>query len=175
MEQLSDQPFISSARRWAVLSTLAAAVMALPVAAAAQSAYARSSALHDFQASGPVRLATNQVASVCATNYDSTAESILLALVDATPGPNSAGILASQQTQVPPRATACLYLPGANLPGPQQNVVGLVVENGFVNQGVIRQGIGIGGGGCIASLQILDALNQASVVVQMSSHHLTRN
>jgi hypothetical protein len=172
----SGRRYISSAQQWGLLSTLTAAVLAFPIVAAAQAhTYARSSALHDFEASGPVRLATDQVASVCATNYDNSTESILLALVDATPGPNSGGILASQQSQVPPRATACLYLPGANLPGPQQNVVGLVVENGFVNQGVIQQGIGIGGGGCIASLQILDALNKTVVIAQMASHHLKRN
>jgi hypothetical protein len=143
-------------RRWLVLSALAAVAASLPAAAAPRPT---TDALHDFEASGPVRLAGDQVLSVCATNYNADSHSMLLAVVDATPGANSPGILAAQQTQVAPYASACVYFTAANwqpLAGPQASVVGLGVDNGFVSQGAIRQTGGIGGGGCIVSMQVLD-------------------
>lgn len=153
------------ARFIAAAAGLALAVSAACAAAAGAAPQVR--ALHDFEASGPVRLAFDQVAAVCATNYGRATSSILLAIVDASPGANSSGILASLQVQVAPYQSACVYLPGASLQaqGLEASVVGLVVNNGVVDQGVIRQGIGIGGGGCIASLQVLEASTRKTVVL----------
>lgn len=152
-----------------LLPALAVAALSLPAAAAPP---ARQ--LHDFEASGPVRLAADQVVSVCATNYGRDMESVLLAVVDASPAANPAGVLTAQQAQLAPYASACVYLPGANWQqlGPQASVVGLVVDNGFVDQGVIRQGIGTGGGGCIVSMQVLEALTGKPAVFLPMRRHL---
>ena len=158
-------PCIFRLLRRLFIPALIGAACALPAAAARA-----PQALHEFDASGPLRLAPDQVASVCVTNYGNDSENLLLALVDATPGPNPAGVLASQQVRLAPHASACLNVPGANLwvSGPQLNVIGLVIGNGFVNQGRIGQGTGAGGGGCIASLQILDALSKTTSIAQMT-------
>lgn len=153
-----------------LLPALAVAALSLPAAAAPP---ARQ--LHDFEASGPVRLAADQVVSVCATNYGGGTHSMLFAVVDATPVANSPGILVSQQTVLAPFASACVYFAGANWQpqiGPQAAVVGLVVDNGFVDQGVIRQGIGVGGGGCIVSMQVLEALTGKPAVFLPMRRHL---
>ena len=169
MSRFSISPCIPRRLRSVLIPALLGAAFALPAAAARA-----PQALHDFEASGPLRLAPDQMASLCVTNYGSENENILLALVDATPGSNPAGILASQQVRLAPHASACLNVPGANLwvSGPQLNVIGLVVGNGFVNQGRIQQGLGASGGGCIASLQILDALSKTTSIAQMASHRV---
>ena len=169
MSRLSIFPCISRSLRRVFIPALIGAACALPAAAARA-----PQALHDFEASGPLRLAPDQMASVCATNYGNDNENLLLALVDATPGPNPAGILASQQVRLAPHASACLNVPGANLwvSGPQLNVIGLVVDNGFVNQGRIGQSVVVGGGGCVASLQILDTLSKTTSIAQMASHRI---
>jgi hypothetical protein len=131
-------------------------------------------ALHDFEASGPVRVAFDQVVSVCATNYGPTAHGMSLAVVNATADVNQPGILATRQVQMAPFSSACLDFPAANwqpLYGPAASVIGLGVDGGFVDQGVIRQGIGVGGGGCIVSLQILDA-NARTVLLAPTHRHL---
>ena len=169
MSRFSISPCVPRPLRRLLIAALTGAIFALPAAAARA-----PQALHDFEASGPLRLAPDQMANVCATNYGNGNENILLALVDATPGPNPAGILASQQVRLAPHASACLNVPGSNLwvSGPQLNVIGLVVDNGFVNQGHIQQGTGTGGGGYIASLQILDALGKTTSATQMASHRI---
>ena len=158
--------------RLLVLATLAVAAWSSAAAAPRPT----SNALHDFDASGPVRLAGDQVVSVCATNYGPATHSMLLAVVDATPAANSPGILAAQQTVLAPFASACVYFSGANwqpLIGPQASVAGLGVGAGFVNQGVIQQGTGgTGGGGCSVSRQVLDAQTGKTVLFAPTSRHV---
>ena len=165
-------PAAPGAARWRRLLVVPAlAFAALSLQAAPRPA---TNALHDFDASGPVRLAADQVVSVCATNYGPATHSMLLAVVDATPAANSPGILASQQTVLAPFASACVYFIGANwqpLIGPQASVAGLGVDAGFVNQGVIQQGIGVGGGGCIVSMQVLGAQTGKAVVFAPMRRH----
>ena len=166
-------PFFSYFIQWGhrvLVPTLAALALSLPAAAA------QTNQLHDFEASGPVRVALDQVVAVCATNYGAAAHSMLLAVVDATPGANSAGILATQQFQVPPYQSVCLNLPGVLLQalGPQASVVGLAVDGGFVDQGVIRQGGGISGGGCIASVQVFDTQTGKTAVLAQTIHRQIR-
>lgn len=148
-------------RAWPLL---AAAACLVPVAATAQPVTP-----HDFEASGPLRVAADQVVRVCATNYSGTAHDMLLAIVDATPGSNAPGnVLISQPTQLAPRATACVALPGLLVQqrlGPHASVIGFAVDGGFVSAGVIQQGIGVGGGGCIASLQLIDVQARRTTVM----------
>jgi len=135
------------------------------------------SSLQDFDAAGPVRLARDQVAVVCASNFGGESEQVLLAFVNATPSPNFAGVLSAQQAQIAPNQTVCLYLPGANLLplGPDASVVGMVVHGGFVNEGVIGQSSGgVGGGGCIHSVQIIDAPTGKTLLLADTLRHRVR-
>lgn len=60
-------------RTWPLL---AAAACFVPAAATAQFVMP-----YDFEASGPLRVATDQVVSICATNYSGTVHAMLLAIV----------------------------------------------------------------------------------------------
>lgn len=149
---------------------LATAVLALPLTAAPKSQ------LQDFEAAGPVRLAQNQVLAVCVANFEGETSNVLLAIVDATSGAGTRGVLVSQQVQLAPYQSACLYLPGANQEA-QASVIGMVVDNGSVEQGVIRQGFhngGISGGGCVASVQVLDANTGRTISLTQTLPHRVR-
>lgn len=164
-------PFQPCRRRLLVIATLAVAVWSSAAAAPRPT----SNALHDFEASGPVRLAADQVVSVCATNYGPDAHPMLLAVVNATPDSNVTGILASQQVQMAPLATACVDFVAANWQpqfGPRASVVGLGIDNGLIVNGVTTQGGGISGGGCIVSVQVLDA-NGRTVLFAPTHRHVT--
>lgn len=152
---------------------LVLAIIAMAACSAAAAPRPTTNALHDFEASGPVRLAADQVVSVCATNYGPDTHPMLLAVVNATPDANAPGILAVKQAQVVPFSTVCLDFVAANWQpqfGPQASVVGLGIDNGLIVEGAIRQGIGVGGGGCIVSVQVLDATGKTVLFAPTRRH-----